>query len=263
MVKSRIDHQYYVGKIFKNSKGQEYKILSYEGCKNKKHMYYVQFVDTKNKYLTTRDKAILRKTVKDETYEKLQKKQKALEKTKKRKAMNKIKRTEKIFVDNKDSLTIMSVDQATKHAGYSIFKCGIVIEYGLLSSNERDTDMRIFEIQQEIIKIMKKHNVDIVVFEDIYLSFNAVTYKQLAKLQGVLINTAINLDTQYVIVSAVEWKKKYDLLKKKSSRDSQKKNGKYYVKKYLNIKVETDDVSDAILMGKYVYDEVLSSGFTF
>ena len=252
-----------VGSIYKNTKGSEYKILKYNGKNDKKHMYEIKFTKTGNTYISDRAKVKASKTVKDTKHEADLKKQKKKEQIAKRKKMNTKPQLNKVYVDFKDGTTILALDQATKATGYAILKAGIIVEYGLIESDMWSAVDRMYAISSKIVELAEKHKVDMIVMEDIYMGYNVNTFKQLARLQGMIDGLCKNIGVKHIVyISAVIWKKKFNLLKGKK-REAQKNAGKKMIEKAYGIKVETDDISDAMLIGIFAYTDILSEGFNF
>lgn len=250
-----------VNSKYRNTQGEEYTILEYTGKVNNKHMYDIKFTSTGNIYNYSRDIVKQRKTPKDKLHIAELNKAKKKQKTSKRKRMNS-PITDTLIYTNKENPTILTIDQATVNSGFCLIKDGELKDYGLISVVGANVDIRMNKVYNIVKKKIIDNKVDILILEDIYLSFNAVTYKQLAKLQGILINLAIEMNLDYGCINAVKWKSEYGLLKYKGKK--QKEMGMKMVKE-LGLSIETDDVSDAVLLGMYGYNHAVVNmgGFKF
>ena len=142
------------------------------------------------------------------------------------------------------------LDQATKTTGYSIYVGRKLITYGTIKSFYDNTNDRIFEISNNVDKLIKEHNIKNITFEDIFLDSNLNVYKQLAFLLGTLINVATKNKLNYTTINVLEWKKYYGI-DKLGDRTLGKNISKQIVLNNIGISV-VDDVSDSILMGHYL-----------
>ena len=87
-----------------------------------------------------------------------------------------------------------------------------------------------------------------IIIEDIQYQNNIQTFKVLAKLQGVLINTCIEHNLTYHVVHSATWKSFNNV--KGKARLQQKEEAQRVVKTLYQLKV-TQDEADAICMGRY------------
>ena len=64
----------------------------------------------------------------------------------------------------------MSLDQATKICGYSIFEDDVLLESGVFMSDQKEKNIttRIEQIYNKIYEKSKEYNVDSFVFEDTF-----------------------------------------------------------------------------------------------
>lgn len=250
-----------VGSIVTNTKNHQFKVVEYLGKPKNSHEYKIQFLDTSNYYITTREK-IRRMTPKDEKRLLLEKKiQKKKSLTIRRKKHSKqLEKSQTLSVKSKQNLPILSLDQATKNSGYAIIKNGNIINYGMINQTGDNVHIRISKIVKRVRELIEKYDIKVLVLEDIYLGFNAKTYEVLAGLKFILIHLAIEYGIDYVVIKAVEWKSYHNIL----SGDSitQKIAGVQRIKDKIGIDV-SEDTSDAILQGVFAYTECIKDNFSW
>lgn len=154
----------------------------------------------------------------------------------------------------KNGYRIIGFDQATKHFGISIFDDGQLVYYDCVDFNDANTEVRLAKISKFVDSVCKQWKPDFVVFEDIQLQGGTAgfaTFKILAELLGIVI-AAVNInEVPHLCVSNKVWQSKFMIAGK--DRATQKSNVVKKVKMLFNIDV-SDDIADAILIGKYVVD---------
>lgn len=164
---------------------------------------------------------------------------------------------------------VFALDQSTTCCGYSLWEKNKLIQFDTYEPNNKiDSSRRIWEINQWFIEAIKKlktvYKKILVVFEDIQLqnsingsskyfnnTGNVVTFKILAQLQGVLINSAIDSEVEWQLIAPTEWKSKVGI-KSKYRKDQKKEAIDLVFKKYEQ--VVNEDAADAILLGSIVAD---------
>jgi Holliday junction resolvasome RuvABC endonuclease subunit len=153
----------------------------------------------------------------------------------------------------------LALDQATHVSGWSIYDNTDLIKYGTFTTKKNDDiDYRILQVKNYLINMIDFWKPDKVILEDIQLqqfgpkSSNNIegvtTYKGLAKLQGVLINTLIEYGIEYSVVHTGTWRESCGI--KGKSRTDRKKSAQLIVKDIYNVNV-TQDEADAICIGLY------------
>lgn len=156
----------------------------------------------------------------------------------------------------KSGYRIMGFDQATKHFGISVFDDGKLVYYDCVDFNDSNTEVRLMQISQFLDRVCKAWQPDFVVFEDIQLQGGAAgfnTFKVLAELLGIVI-AVLNINSiAHECVSNKVWQSKFMIGGK--DRIAQKQNVIAKVKSMFGIDV-TDDIADAILIGKYGVDKM-------
>lgn len=158
---------------------------------------------------------------------------------------------------------VLSLDQATKTSGWAVFDNESLVKYGIFKAKDKDTNYRIEEIKNYLINMIDFWQPDKVVLEDIQLqqfgpkSSNNIegvtTFKSLAHLQGVLINTLLENNISFEVVHTAVWRECCGV--KGKSRTDKKKSAQLIVKDIYNIEVSQDE-ADAICIGQYATQKV-------
>ena len=152
----------------------------------------------------------------------------------------------------KNGKRIVSIDNATKHAGVAVFDNGKLVHYELANFEGETIDRLIANRDYINYTIIKKWKPDLVVLEDIQLQDNVQTFKYLAMLRGsteiVLRENGIN----YEIVSSAKWRSHFMISGKRVAEKAQAIDK---VMSMYNV-VVTDDIAEAILIGKYAVDAI-------
>lgn len=161
-------------------------------------------------------------------------------------------------------MKILALDQSSRVTGWSVFTDGGLLEYGKFDASTVGTDFgkRLTYIQQKISSLIKQHNIEHVVFEEIQLQNtvgnNVVTFKTLAYVQAAIIILLHELNIPYTIVASSSWKSTLGI--KGRDRAAQKKNAQLYVNTIYNIKA-TQDECDSICIGTHYYKNSPDKGF--
>lgn len=153
---------------------------------------------------------------------------------------------------------VLALDQATKVSGWSVFDNDLLIKYGKFATKSNEQDIRIEEVKNYLINMIDFWKPDKVILEDIQLqqfgtkSSNNIegvtTFKTLARLQGVLINTLLEYEIPYEVVHTAVWREHCGV--KGKSRSDKKRSAQLIVKDIYNVNV-TQDEADAICIGLY------------
>lgn len=158
----------------------------------------------------------------------------------------------------KGDFRILALDQATITSGWSVFDNENLIKFGSYTTKDNDTDNRIVDFKNYLINMLEFWKPDKVILEDIQLqqfgpkSSNNVegvtTFKKLAQLQGVLINTLIENGIEYSIAHTGTWRNACGI--KGKTRADRKRSAQLIVEETYGIK-STQDEADAICIGLY------------
>ena len=152
----------------------------------------------------------------------------------------------------KNGKRIVAIDNATKHIGIAVFDNGKLV-YKTLVEFEGETLDRLL-LNKRFIKdtIVKQWQPDLVVLEDIQLQNNVQTFKYLAMLLGSTVVTLKECGIPYETVLSAKWRAHFMISGKRASDKVQAIDT---VMQMYGI-VETDDVAEAILLGKYAVDMI-------
>lgn len=160
----------------------------------------------------------------------------------------------------------LAVDQSTSVTGYAVFEGEQLIEHGKVKF-EGEPIERMIEVKNwllekvEELKQKYSNNILKVILEDIqYQPYyektnyanqgmlqNAMTFKTLAQLQGILIAALVENNIDYQLYYSSSWKSTFGI--KGKDRTEQKRNTQEYIKKTFNKDKITQDECDAILLG--------------
>ena len=149
---------------------------------------------------------------------------------------------------------LLALDQSSTTTGYAVFKDGkpVVVSHFTVSGDLGD---RLEKIRNKIISLIKEHEIDEVVFEDIQLQDMAggrdvgiKTFKILAEVFGVVHELMTELDMDYTIVPPIVWKATFKIAGK--GRSAEKKLAQKYVLTTYGIQC-TEDEADATCIGAH------------
>ena len=174
-------------------------------------------------------------------------------------------REQKIIPKQKNKRRILALDQATHITGYSIYDGTELIKFGIFETQMDDEIQRDNELKNWFINMVNIWKPDHIGLEDIQLQNfggansefsikNGVgiqTYKILAHLQGILMETCYELNLTYTICPPGTWRAHCKV--KGKSKSDKKKSMQLNVKNWFDISVSNDE-ADAIGIGKYVAD---------
>ena len=164
----------------------------------------------------------------------------------------------KVPIKKIDTQRILALDAATNITGYSIYDDGTLVSYGTYKVDKNlPTEERINKIKKWLLAAIKEWEPDFIGLEHIQLQsygngssqFQVETYRVLANLQGVLIDTAFEACIDHDLVYVSEWRK-YCGVGEGVGRENKKKQAQDKVKLWYNQNC-TQDEADAICIGKY------------
>ena len=151
----------------------------------------------------------------------------------------------------------VGLDQATHITGYAIFDNKQLVYAGTFEASAQDEIERDIEIKNWLLQLLLNWKIDIVGLEDIQLQqfdnklVGVTTYRTLARLQGILMAACKENGTMYVMCAPATWRSHCDV--KGRTRTDKKRSMQIKVKEWFDITV-SDDVADAIGIGKYISD---------
>lgn len=168
----------------------------------------------------------------------------------------------KVISKIKGQKRILALDQATRVSGWSIFDGNKLTKYGKFRTTGATEEERINQIRYWLISMIENWKPDEIGIEDIHFQgatatgapVGILTYKTLAHLQGVVIDTLFDNKIPFQIISPSTWRE-HCKVKGKTSPDK-KKSMQRKVKEQFDISV-TNDEADAIGIGKYMADTLI------
>lgn len=155
---------------------------------------------------------------------------------------------------------VLALDQATRVTGYSIYDNQQYVASGVFKTNFDNEIQRNNQMRNWLINMDNQWNPDIIAIEDIQLQENVgsaamgvTTYKVLAHLQGVLIETIFELGKQSMVCSPATWRA---FCKVKGRTRTDKKRSMELIAQQLINETVSDDQADAIGIGLYASNSV-------
>lgn len=163
----------------------------------------------------------------------------------------------KVPIKKIDTRRILALDAATGITGYSIYDNEILVSYGTFKVDKSlPTEQRINEVKRWLLAAIDNWEPDFIGIEAIQLQtygksdqFQVETYRVLANLQGVLIDTCFEKSIDHALAYSTEWRK-YCGVGEGIGRENKKKQAQDKVKLWYNQNC-TQDEADAICLGKY------------
>lgn len=156
---------------------------------------------------------------------------------------------------SKKPCTLVALDTSSYATGYAVYKNAKFTQSGVIDLHK---DKQHWEhMPQEIVKLLKRENPDILVVEQTTMQKNPDTLRKLSEIVGVAMGWALTNNADFIEMLPSEWRKaiceegeKVPAKKEnfKTLRDRLKDWSKEKVF-YLFHKDVSDDESDAILIG--------------
>ena len=148
------------------------------------------------------------------------------------------------------SKILIALDESTVSTGYSVFKDEKLIDYGAITQKSKNVLERISNMVQEIEVLVQKYKPDNLVAENIQITLSAPTAKSLMGLQLLIELLAFKKEIPCTLYRTAHWRKVLGLSNSpKIKREEKKKEAIKYVEDRYGIKIDKDDVSDAIAIG--------------
>ena len=151
---------------------------------------------------------------------------------------------------------IIALDAATNITGFAVYDNANLVYFGIYHTDGAlNATNRINQIKKWLASIINDWQPDFVGLENIQLqsfghnNFQVETYRVLANLQGVLIDTLFENNIDHDLVSVNSWRN-YCNVGEGRGRENKKKQAQDKVKEWYNIDC-TQDEADAICIGKY------------
>ena len=151
------------------------------------------------------------------------------------------------------SCKLISMDTSSTSTGVAIFVDGILSRHFLIElKNIKNTDERIKEMIKQIYKIIEDEKPDIMVTELTVVTRNAQAQRNLTMILGAIYGKCIEKNIWYHSMRPTEWRSLVKTDKKPvgRKRDDYKNWSLDVVNSTYELNIESDDVSDAILIGQ-------------
>lgn len=163
-----------------------------------------------------------------------------------------------------DTSRILALDAATGTTGYAIYDNKVLVHYGHYKVNTGITaEERINNFKYWLKAALEEWEPDFVGIENIQLQnygspahaqYQVETYRVLANLQGVLLDTLFEACIDHELVYATEWRA-YCGINEGKGRENKKKQAQDKVKVWYDLDC-TQDEADAICIGKYFCNKI-------
>ena len=162
---------------------------------------------------------------------------------------------EKHSLPAKTGFRIIALDQASQKIGISVFDDGKLVYYHFVEVTG-SLPVRLAKIYKFMVEVViHQWTPNYLVFEDIQYQDNALTHKTLGMVMGVVILAAEHAQIEHTEVLNKVWQSEFNI--GGTVRFAQKANVVKRVKEYYDLDV-SDDVADAILLGKYAAKKLSS-----
>lgn len=178
-------------------------------------------------------------------------------------AQKNIQKVDEVARKPKKGTRVLAIDQATYVSGWAIFDDDVLIQYSHFKLEDLDTATRIHKMKEWLLNMISNWKPDHIAFEDIqlqtfggnkYSETGVTTYKVLAQLLGVLIETCVEHNIKYEVVHSAKWRSGCGVTGK--SRTDKKRSAQLKVENWYDIK-PTQDEADAICIGRYTIKNII------
>ena len=144
--------------------------------------------------------------------------------------------------------TILTLDLSTRSSGYALGTDKKLEKHGFISASSTNPIKRIIKMQDQLTKIIKAHEIDKIIMEQVRPEYNSHTMKILMWLQAAIVIAAyeVNPQIQCEFIGASSWRAQLKIKQGRGIKRNQlKPQDIQYVKNKYNIQVN-DDQADAI-----------------
>lgn len=148
---------------------------------------------------------------------------------------------------------ILAFDQSTQMTGWSLYVDDILDSYGLIDLHSiKDMPTRMRHMGMEIYKKITEMSPDMIAIEDVSLQNpNVKTIVELARLQGMILQSVSLIgDLSIVIYSPSSWRKIVGIQTGRGIKRTELKSAAIKLAEDLYGINVSDDIADAILLGK-------------
>lgn len=162
----------------------------------------------------------------------------------------------KIIPKQQGKKRVLALDQATYITGWAIYDGVELVKYGTFETRLQTEQERNNAVKIWLINMINIWKPDYIGIEDIHLqkingdiAYGIQTFKILAHLQGLLLDTLYENKVKYEVCSPSTWRAHCKVTGK--TKSDRKRSMQLKVKQWFDISVSNDE-ADAIGIGKYV-----------
>lgn len=156
---------------------------------------------------------------------------------------------------------ILALDQASHDCGWSVYDEKELVKYGVHHLSNEEEEIRINKLKHWLISMISNWKPDAIVLEGIQYQnevagkakMGITVFQTLARLQGVLRDACVELEIPCEICPTNTWRAYCGV--KGRNRADKKRSMQLLAKEWYDISV-TDDVADAIGLGRYLSDKL-------
>lgn len=145
---------------------------------------------------------------------------------------------------------LIAFDESTTCTGYAIFEDEKLIDYGAIVQKSKNVIERISEIAYGIEDLIQRYRPNDIALENVQITMSAPTAKSLMGLQLLIEVLCYRYQINYQTLRAAHWRKVLGLSNSPKIKRSEKKQQTInYIENKYEIKIDKDDISDAIAIG--------------
>lgn len=155
-------------------------------------------------------------------------------------------------------MKLLSLDTSTTSTGYAVYEMGELIEYGCLT-HDKGTHLKQDEKMQKMVEmiyaLINRIKPFAIVVELTAVARNVQVQRNLTMILGAIYGYSVSHDLYFFTYRPSEWRNRVTPEKKPRKREELKEWSKNKVKEIFKIELDSDDASDAILIGYAYYME--------
>lgn len=145
---------------------------------------------------------------------------------------------------------LIAFDESTTCTGYAIFEDEKLIDYGVIVQKSKNVIERISEIAYGIEDLIQRYKPNDIALENVQITMSAPTAKSLMGLQLLIEVLCYRYQINYQTLRTAHWRKVLGLSNSPKIKRSEKKQQTInYIENKYEIKIDKDDISDAIAIG--------------
>ncbi|MFR3182212.1 MAG: crossover junction endodeoxyribonuclease RuvC [Clostridia bacterium] len=145
---------------------------------------------------------------------------------------------------------LIAFDESTTCTGYAVFKDEELIDYGAITQKSKNVIERVSEIAYAVEDLINRYEPNDIAIENVQITMSAPTAKSLMGLQLLIEILCYRKQIHCETIRTAHWRKVLGLSNSpKIKRAEKKKETIDYVENKYGIKIDKDDISDAIAIG--------------